>query len=127
MKRKRDAADIEYSDWLHKLRAIPRPYKTLTEDEWIAACQHFNGCAVCREDKIDAKMLFVPAHRGGPYTCYNVVPVCEKCATAHRLSIKVKGNPFHRLFNEYSRAKKDYLENIKQYLKERLEEYVKGK
>ena len=70
-------------------------HKLLTEQDWLAACRHFNGCAFCGEESIDARVFFIPFKFGGRYTKDNVVPACDKCAT----SLKRLKNPF-RLFAE---------------------------
>lgn len=124
---KRQAANAaqEYAEWVNKITSVPKPLKTLTEDDWLYACSYFNGCAICGEDTIDARVLFVPGHRGGTYTMYNVIPACEKCATAHNQTAAYKNNPFSALYGKYTRANRERLETLKKYLQERLVEYDK--
>jgi hypothetical protein len=71
---------------------VPKPPKTLTDEEWIAACLHFGKCAVCDNESIDARAFFVAFAFGGRYAAWNVIPVCEKCA----LEFRQNQNPFIR-------------------------------
>lgn len=69
-------------EWLEKIKAIPTPYKTLTEAEWNEACRYFNGCAICGRNEIDARHMFIDFAYGGRYCAWNIIPACEKCETA---------------------------------------------
>jgi hypothetical protein len=63
---------------------------TLTEAEWLEACKHFNGCALCGSESIDARGYFITFKDGGKYNACNVIPICNECATRQRL----QSNPF---------------------------------
>lgn len=79
-----------FNNWLSMIAKVPQPLRTLTEEEWIAACVHFGKCAICRHESIDARAMFVAFALGGRYAAWNVIPVCEHCATA----LKHQQNPF---------------------------------
>lgn len=76
-----------FKQWCATIRLIP--YKALTEDQWLKACSHFNGCAWCGSDSIDARTMFVSPDDGGMYTAWNIIPTCTMCA----MSIKAKKDP----------------------------------
>ncbi len=80
----------QFTNWLSMIAKVPKPLKTLTEEEWIAACLHFGKCAICKNESIDARAFFIPFAFGGRYAAWNVIPVCDKCATA----LKRQQNPF---------------------------------
>lgn len=42
---------------------------------------YFDGCARCHSKDIDARGFFVGAKLGGRYCDWNVIPLCEKCAS----------------------------------------------
>lgn len=121
-----DKAEIEFKDWLSTIEAIPKPHKTLTEDEWLEACRHFGGCAYCGEPEIEARSMFIPFKLGGRYCSWNIIPACERCET----SVKLTDNPFKRMDNIYNRGKGrqtnklgftlDNLNRIVEYLKRRM-------
>lgn len=79
-----------YNEWLGKIARVPKEYPTLTEAQWLDACKYFDGCACCGDDSIDARGYFVPFKDGGRYCDWNIIPMCERCATAARTS----GNMF---------------------------------
>lgn len=122
-----DAAEIEFSAWLEKIKQIPVPYTTLTEDEWLEACKHFGGCAYCGRPEIEARSMFIPFKLGGRYCAWNIIPACERCET----SIKLTENPFKRMDDVYNRDKNihtrrlglslDNLNRIVDYLKGRMQ------
>lgn len=84
-------ADKRFKEWTDKLRQIKMP--SLTEDEWMEACIHFDGCAVCNSKSIDARSYFIRYEDGGRYNACNVIPMCEVCATA----FKYQHNPFRQM------------------------------
>lgn len=90
--RKRRAGGQEELDSWKRLLAL-QPARTLTEEEWLATCQHFGKCAFCMEDEIAARVYFIPFEEGGPYAVWNMLPACEFCAT----ELKLQLNPFVRL------------------------------
>lgn len=124
---RRASADKSYNEWLEQIKAIPTPYKTLTEAEWLESCTHFSGCAFCGDDDIQARQMFVPFRDGGRYCAWNIVPACERCATARKDML----NPFRKMDSTLLRyadcaAKKrnyslDKLQKIVDYLQTKLE------
>lgn len=128
-KRLREQTTDHYKEWLDKISKVKTPYKTLTEDQWLEACKHFGGCAMCNSDNIDARGFFIPFKEGGQYCNWNVIPLCDKCAT--RLRVQV--NPFikyHTTLNKRlksTQANADaLLDRIVNYLQPRLEEAMNG-
>ena len=97
----RRTADERFDEWLRKIKALPEPYKTLTEEQWMQACKHFGGCAYCGSASIDARSMFIPFKYGGRYCAWNIVPACELCETA----IKATENPFIRMDSVVNRCK----------------------
>jgi hypothetical protein len=94
-----------YNEWLEKIKAIPKNYPTLTEQQWMEAVKHFNSCALCGNESIDARGYFVPFNKGGRYCDWNIIPLCERCAT------KTKTNPNYFLDRPTGLANiVDYLE-----------------
>lgn len=98
--KKRAEGKDNYSDWLERIKAIPTPYKTLTEEQWNKACRHFNGCAYCGEPEISARSMFIDFKEGGRYCSWNIIPACEKCETA----IVRQPNPFIRMDTQINRS-----------------------
>jgi hypothetical protein len=84
-----------FEEWLNLIKKVPKPIHTLTEDEWLAACRYFEGCAFCGSDSIDTRAMFIPFKSGGRYCDWNVVPQCQKCAN----SLAYKVNPFTTMNN----------------------------
>lgn len=122
-----DSALDAYNNWLNMIRAIPTPYKTLTEAQWLEACKHFGGCAYCGTPEIEARSMFIPFKDGGRYCDWNIIPACERCETTY----KAKQNPFLRMDNSLNRnpgnqAKKydlslEKLQRIVDYLQSKME------
>ena len=102
----------KFDRWLDLIKQVPKPLKTLTEDEWIAACRYFGKCATCGNESIDARAFFITFALGGRYAAWNVIPVCDKCATA----LRRQQNPFIK----YS----DNVDNIVSYLQPILERMI---
>ena len=96
-----------FANWLSLIAKVPQPLKTLTDDEWIAACLHFGKCAICRNESVDARGFFIPFSFGGRYAAWNVIPVCDKCATA----LKFQQNPFIK-YDDTVDGIVDYLQPI---------------
>jgi len=71
----------KFDVWLAKIKSVPRNYPTLTEEQWLEACNFFDGCARCHNKEIDTRGFFVGAKLGGRYCDWNVIPLCERCAT----------------------------------------------
>jgi len=112
----REKCVTQFNTWIGLINAVPKPYKMLTEDEWISACSYFGSCAICGEDHIESRCFFIPFGLGGRYTSWNVLPVCEKCANMQR----VKFNPFLRYDKHFSDTPRD-LTKIVEYLQPQLE------
>lgn len=106
--RRRNNAASSLDDWLKKIKALPYPYQTLTEEQWMEACRHFGCCAYCGEGNIDARSMFISFKDGGRYCAWNIIPACEKCETA----LKATPNPFIRMDDRYNR---DYAAAAKKY------------
>lgn len=85
--KERDACDALFKDWLARSTIA---YKPMTEQQWLEACNHFNGCALCDNDHIEVRQYFINFKDGGMYTAWNMYPICGKCATRIRLI----ANPF---------------------------------
>lgn len=98
-----------YDEWLAKIASVPKNYPTLTEAQWLEAVKHFNGCALCKSESVDTRGYFVPFNRGGRYCDWNVIPICESCATEVRI------NP-----NYFVRRRPEGLVDIINYLEDRL-------
>lgn len=88
-------------DWLDKIKSIPLPYTTLTEEQWLKACRHFGGCAYCGKSQIDSRSMFIPFNMGGRYCAWNVIPSCERCENMR----KDTSNPFSRMNEQVGRSK----------------------
>lgn len=93
IKKRREARHSELEQWLDKIKKIPTPYSTLTEEQWIEACKYFGGCAMCGSDDISTRLMFVDYKDGGRYCAWNIIPACEECATMR----KTIHNPFSRM------------------------------
>lgn len=125
-KGKMAAADEAYKAWLSSISEIPKPYTTLTESQWIEACRYFGGCAYCGSLDIDARSMFIPFSDGGRYCDWNIIPACEKCATAR----KAITNPFMRMDHDLYRHQNnqtrkygfslDRLQHIVDYLQPKI-------
>ena len=112
--------------WLLQISKVQMPLKTLTEEQWLEACRHFGKCAYCSAEEITARSFFIPFNMGGRYAAWNILPVCEKCATTH----KQMNNPFTRYSKDRMRyfssryADKDCLERIVEYLQSKMKEVM---
>lgn len=78
-----------YEDWISTIKSLP--VKPLTEEQWLKACAHFDGCSMCYNKSIDARLFFIPFKFGGRYCSWNIIPVCEECAIKLRSTL----NPWH--------------------------------
>jgi hypothetical protein len=114
-------ADKSFADWLEQLGKVKT--HTLTEDEWMEACKHFGGCALCDSDSIDARGYFIRFEDGGKYNACNVIPLCEKCATV----LKRQPNPFRQMHPQINRnlatsrgMSVDKLHKVVDYLQSKL-------
>lgn len=98
-----------YAEWIENISKIPKSYPTLTEEQWLAAVKHFNGCALCKSETVDTRGYFIPFNKGGRYCDWNIIPICDKCATEYRK------NP-----NYFKRNRPDGLMDIVDYLEEKI-------
>lgn len=101
-------ANDKFDNWLKLIAAVPQPIKTLTQEEWIAACSYFDHCALCGSAEIDTRLFFIAFCLGGRYAAWNVIPVCEKCATV----MKRPNNPFLKYDKKVMSNVVDYLQPI---------------
>lgn len=120
-------ADERFAAWTKQLSSITT--HTLTEDEWLECCSYFGGCALCNSDQIDARGYFIRFEDGGKYNACNVIPICDKCATA----IKYQSNPFRQmnpLINRNLATSRGYsvekLEKVASYLQSKIGGIVDG-
>lgn len=124
-----EEAEDRFDEWLHVISKVPLPARTLTQDEWLEACAYFGKCAVCSSEEIAARSFFVTFKFGGRYANWNIIPVCEKCAT----SLVHQQNPFihyHTWLNFNIKKRgvtSDTIKNITAYLRPRLEAASNGK
>lgn len=112
-----------FEEWCAIIAKLPA--KPLTEQQWLEACEHFNGCAYCGNPEIAARSMFIDFQDGGRYCDWNIIPACEQCATA----IKVEPNPFIRMDRTKRRGKANQarrlgfsLENL-----QRIVDYLQSK
>ena len=123
--------------WLDKVKRVPKGYPTLTEAQWLEACNFFNGCARCYSDEIDTRGFFVGSELGGRYCDWNVIPLCTKCAKMWQLDRSMfryaydkdcmKGDKRYIPLGDPN-ARKEFqtsLENIVKYLEVRLDNAIR--
>lgn len=123
--RRRDEAAQQYKEWLESIASIPKPYKTLTEEQWLEACSHFGGCAYCGKDAIDTRSMFVPFKEGGRYCAWNIIPACERCENLQ----KQVQNPFSRMNQYLNRDRKSITKKYDMSLEklQRIVDYLRSK
>lgn len=110
-----------FDEWLAKVASVPKSYPTLTEDQWLEACRYFNGCARCHSDDIDTRGFFVGAELGGRYCDWNIIPLCEKCASRWNLTANVFINAERHDHTERVGEYRECLMNILDYLGGKLD------
>lgn len=115
MERRVAASDKRFVDWCTTISKLP--FIPMTEEAWLEACQHFNRCALCDNPEIVARGYFIPFSAGGRYTAWNIIPLCEECAT----DLKLQPNIFKRL----DRRQNDSIRAYRGMNAEKLEEAVK--
>ncbi len=72
----------------------------LTEAQWDALKDAWDGCAYCGAHAIDLqKDCMLPISRGGRYTLANVVPACPSC-NASKCNSEVTGWLRRKKFDE---------------------------
>lgn len=120
-KRRQQFKDV-YADWLARLAAVPKDHPTLSEEQWLDACRHFNGCAICGDETIDTRGFFVQFEEGGRYCDWNIIPMCAKCGSEYRM----QPNPFKQawLRDKTARASnhRECLPKIVDYLGGKLDD-----
>lgn len=121
-----------FDQWIDKVKQVPKDYPTLTEAQWLEACNFFNGCARCASEEIDTRGFFVGRELGGRYCDWNVIPLCTKCAKMWRLDKSmfiyayhkdsVKGDKRYRQLgaSDNPHEFRDSLEKLVSYLEVRL-------
>lgn len=119
-----DKSEETYAEWLKMIQQIPKPYKTLTEEQWLEACRYFDGCALCTRSHISTRAYFIPFSDGGSYCAWNIIPLCDICATA----LKLQKNPWRRLDKRLNSNldlshgdPMKHLENVVRYLQSKFE------
>lgn len=85
-RQKRQRQTDAFDEWIARIKSVPSNYPTLTEKQWLEACEFFNGCARCGDKVIDTRGFFVGAELGGRYCDWNIIPLCERCASRWNLS-----------------------------------------
>lgn len=117
--------DDQFNAWVSVLKSLP--FIPLTEEQWLEACRYFGGCALCDTPEIEARAYFIRFEDGGRYTAWNIIPLCEKCATV----FKRQTNPFKR-FNTwlndslplYRGVSRDKFNKVVEYLQERMDKHA---
>lgn len=116
-----EALEARFDAWIAKVQQVPANYPTLTEPQWLEACRHFDGCARCHNDIIDTRGFFIGAKLGGRYCDWNVIPLCERCASRWKLDKSIFVDVLHKDHNARSNEYRECLENIVQYLEGKLD------
>ena len=122
-----------FDQWLDKVKQVPKDYPTLTEEQWLEACNYFNGCARCDSEEIDTRGFFVGRDNGGRYCDWNVIPLCTKCAKIWRLEKSMFDYTYYKDIAKNSRQEvvanktefRDNLENIVKYLEVKLNNAIR--
>lgn len=114
---KRDSNfEEQYNEWLKRIAAVPKNYPTLTEEQWMKACRHFNGCAKCGDENIEARGFFISFKNGGRYCDWNIIPLCSRCAADWNIA----KNPFRLAWSRDNAARtfnrRECIKDITQYL-----------
>lgn len=127
-------AEKDLHDWLELVRKAK--FNTLTQEEWLRACKHFGKCAMCPSESIDARGFFLPFKMGGRYAAWNIVPVCEFCATelkkhdniflTHNVGIAVARNNITKYVMRNNYKNDNFLRTV-EYLKPLLKEAANNK
>lgn len=130
--KKKEAMRDRFDKWLEKVRQVPADYPTLTEAQWLEACNFFKGCARCYCEEIDTRGFFIGKELGGRYCDWNVIPLCTRCAKMWRLDKSmflyayhkdsVKGDKRYRPLgvSDNKHEFRDSLEKLVSYLEVRL-------
>ena len=116
--------DEAFNAWLEKVRRVPKSYPTLTEEQWLEACRYFDGCARCHSDDIEARGFFVGAKLGGRYCNWNVIPLCEKCASNWDLELNMFRYAEQRDHRSSTTEYRECLARIVEYLGGKLDDAI---
>lgn len=114
-----------FDEWIARVNAVPKNYPTLSEKQWLEACMFFDGCARCHSKDIDARGFFVGPALGGRYCDWNIIPLCERCASRWNLTKNVF---IHAETADHISRKSEHrecLEKIIQYLGGKLDAATK--
>lgn len=131
VKSKKNNADKKLEVWKSKLEEANKLCGPLSEDDWLKAVAHFNGCAYCGSDDVSTRGLFVSRKNNGRYNKCNIIPVCEKCSTWCYTC--ASGNPFKTLdytINSVRLRNKDIHKlntKIEAYLEKIIDEVLNGR
>ncbi len=115
-----------FDEWVAKVASVPKAYPTLTEEQWIEACRFFDGCARCDCPDIDTRGFFIDASLGGRYCDWNVIPLCERCATSWDLTKSVFKYVEKRDTQARSKLYRTKLAKIIEYLGGKLNNAIKS-
>lgn len=121
MARKMQFLSDQFDEWLAKINAVPKNYPTLTEEQWLEACLFFDGCARCHSKDIDTRGFFVDATLGGRYCDWNIIPLCEKCASTWNLTKNVFIHTLRRDYKAHGTEHRECLLQIIKYLGGKLD------
>lgn len=120
-KKRIEALEKRFDDWITKVQQVPAKYPTLTEAQWLEVCRFFDGCARCHNEIIDARGFFIGAKLGGRYCDWNVIPLCERCASRWKLDKDIFVNVLQKDHQEKGTEYRECLEKIVQYLEVKLD------
>lgn len=116
----------ELDEWLALVKAVPKSYPTLTEQQWMDACRFFDGCARCHSKEIDARGFFIGPAQGGRYCDWNIIPLCERCAGVWDVNRVTFMRIMRRDQEARSHEYRESLFRIVEYLHGRLEKAAHG-
>lgn len=83
-----DSAENFFGRWKKLLAEQLRD--PMSPSDWNATVAYFNGCAFCGDPVVTTRIPFVDMTDGGYYAEWNILPVCDSCATFR----KKYRNPF---------------------------------
>lgn len=117
--------DDKFDCWIARVKSVPKEYPTLTEEQWLAACAHFDGCARCHSKDLDTRGFFISAALGGRYCDWNIIPLCERCASRWDLNKSVFNYVISKDYTESVHGEYiECLDKIVEYLEVKLDAAV---
>lgn len=126
-RRKRiDALEARFDAWIAKVKQVPAKYPTLTEEQWLEACKFFDGCARCHNEIVDTRGFFIGAKLGGRYCDWNIIPLCERCASRWNLNKSIFVDVLYKDYQARGTEYRECLEKIVQYLEVKLDAAIKN-